>query len=181
MQCSTSAKHWKQKVQHLAKSKHQFQIFENLVLLWNMSGLKKNAERAWDSNLEHLLFSWLPEGYDMNGRFQMQGGKNWFYRKRWMQTGSSWTLIGWKSGTEWRERGNGLRGRTDGCTCTHVKYHWNLPGGNNSCYPASSHPLLTCTPPPPRVCVFRQKALPLRLKAVYRESTQHGVQPCLSA
>ncbi len=36
--------------------------------------------------------------YDMNGRFQTQGGKNWLCRKRWMQTGSSGTLIGWKSG-----------------------------------------------------------------------------------
>ncbi len=35
--------------------------------------------------------------------------------------------------------------------------------GENSCLPAPSHPLHTA---PPRVCVFRQKALPLRLKAV---------------
>jgi hypothetical protein len=34
----------------------------------------------------------------MNGIFQMQGGKNRFYRNRSMQTGSSGTLIGWKSG-----------------------------------------------------------------------------------
>ncbi len=31
--------------------------------------------------------------YDMNGRFQMQGGKNWI-----LQTGFSGTLIGWKAG-----------------------------------------------------------------------------------
>jgi hypothetical protein len=30
--------------------------------------------------------------------FQIQGGKIGFYRKRLMQTGSSGTLIGWKSG-----------------------------------------------------------------------------------
>ncbi len=36
--------------------------------------------------------------YDMNGIFQMQGGKNRIYRNRSMQTGSSGTLIGWKSG-----------------------------------------------------------------------------------
>jgi hypothetical protein len=35
--------------------------------------------------------------YGMNGIFQMQGGKNRFYRNRSMQTGSSGTLIGWKS------------------------------------------------------------------------------------
>ncbi len=34
----------------------------------------------------------------MNGRFQMQGGKTGFCRNRSMQTGSSETLIGWKSG-----------------------------------------------------------------------------------
>jgi hypothetical protein len=34
----------------------------------------------------------------MNGRFQMQGGKTGFCRNRSMQTGSSGTLIGWKSG-----------------------------------------------------------------------------------
>jgi hypothetical protein len=34
----------------------------------------------------------------MNGRFQMQGVKTGFWRKRQMQTGSSGTLIGWKSG-----------------------------------------------------------------------------------
>jgi hypothetical protein len=34
----------------------------------------------------------------MNGRFQMQGGKTGFCRKISMQTGSSETLIGWKSG-----------------------------------------------------------------------------------
>jgi hypothetical protein len=33
----------------------------------------------------------------MNGRFQMQGGKTGLCRKRSMQTGYSWTLIGWKS------------------------------------------------------------------------------------
>jgi hypothetical protein len=49
----------------------------------------------------------------MNKRSQMQGGKNWILPKeRKMQTGSSETLIGWKSGktnyptflygTEWR-------------------------------------------------------------------------------
>jgi hypothetical protein len=40
------------------------------------------------------------EAVDMNGRFQMQGGKNWILPKysRSMQTGSSGTLIGWKSG-----------------------------------------------------------------------------------
>jgi hypothetical protein len=31
----------------------------------------------------------------MNGKFQMQGGKNWFCRNRSMPTGSSATLIGW--------------------------------------------------------------------------------------
>jgi hypothetical protein len=36
--------------------------------------------------------------YDMNGSFQMQGGKTGFCRNRSMQTGSSWTLIGWISG-----------------------------------------------------------------------------------
>jgi hypothetical protein len=34
----------------------------------------------------------------MNGRFQMQGGKNWILPKEINQTGSSRTLIGWKSG-----------------------------------------------------------------------------------
>ncbi len=37
----------------------------------------------------------------MNGRFQMQGGKNWILPKETnakLQTGSSETLIGWKSG-----------------------------------------------------------------------------------
>ncbi len=34
----------------------------------------------------------------MNGRFQMQGRKTGFCRKRSMQTGSSGTLNGWKSG-----------------------------------------------------------------------------------
>jgi hypothetical protein len=36
----------------------------------------------------------------MNERSQMQGGKNWigFCQKIKMQTGSSETLIGWKSG-----------------------------------------------------------------------------------
>jgi hypothetical protein len=34
----------------------------------------------------------------MNGRFQMQGGKTGFCRKRSMQTGSCETLIGHKSG-----------------------------------------------------------------------------------
>jgi hypothetical protein len=37
--------------------------------------------------------------YDSNERSQMQGGKNWILPKeRKMQTGSSETLIGWKSG-----------------------------------------------------------------------------------
>ncbi len=40
----------------------------------------------------------LPRRYDMNGRSQMPGGKTGFCRKRWMQTGSSETLIGWKCG-----------------------------------------------------------------------------------
>jgi hypothetical protein len=34
----------------------------------------------------------------MNGRFQMQEVKTGFCRNRSMQTGSSGTLIGWKSG-----------------------------------------------------------------------------------
>jgi hypothetical protein len=34
----------------------------------------------------------------MNGIFQMQGGKNWIFRNRSMQTSSSGTLIGWISG-----------------------------------------------------------------------------------
>jgi hypothetical protein len=34
--------------------------------------------------------------YDMNGRFQLQGDKNWILPL--MQTGSSGTFIGWKSG-----------------------------------------------------------------------------------
>jgi hypothetical protein len=38
------------------------------------------------------------EAVAMNGRFQMQGGKTGFSRNRSMQTGSSGTLIGWKSG-----------------------------------------------------------------------------------
>ncbi len=54
----------------------------------------------------------------MNGRSQMQGGKIGFCEKRLMQTGSSETLTGWKSGettfvplrTEWRESGYGLCG-----------------------------------------------------------------------
>jgi hypothetical protein len=53
----------------------------------------------------------------MNWRSQMQGGKNWILPKEIkVQTGSSETLIGWKSGkpvmslngTEWRDRGYGL-------------------------------------------------------------------------
>ncbi len=36
--------------------------------------------------------------YDTNGIFQMQGGKNRIYWNKYMQTGSSGTLIGWKSG-----------------------------------------------------------------------------------
>ncbi len=47
----------------------------------------------------------------------MQGGKNWIVPKEINATGSSETLIGWKFGkttmslygTEWRERGYGLR------------------------------------------------------------------------
>jgi hypothetical protein len=36
--------------------------------------------------------------YDMNGRFQMQRGKNWIIPKEMNANGSSGTLIGWKSG-----------------------------------------------------------------------------------
>ncbi len=36
--------------------------------------------------------------YDMNGRFKYREVKTGFFRKTWMQTGSSGTLIGWKSG-----------------------------------------------------------------------------------
>ncbi len=38
------------------------------------------------------------EAVDMNGRFQMQGGKNWFLPKEMNANSSSGTLIGWKSG-----------------------------------------------------------------------------------
>ncbi len=37
-----------------------------------------------------------PEAVDMNGRFQMQGGKNWFLPKE--MNANRATLIGWKSG-----------------------------------------------------------------------------------
>ncbi len=58
-----------------------------------------------------------PRRYDMNRCSQMQGDKNWVLPKEINAPGSSWTLIGWKSGkttvflygTEWRERGFGLR------------------------------------------------------------------------
>ncbi len=43
-------------------------------------------------------FGPLAMRYVMNGRFQMQGGKNRIFPKRLMQTGSSGSLIGWKSG-----------------------------------------------------------------------------------
>ncbi len=57
----------------------------------------------WESQKNRFTFTSLVltalRRYGMNGRFEMQGGKNWiFFRKRWTQTGSSGTLIGWKSG-----------------------------------------------------------------------------------
>ncbi len=45
--------------------------------------------------------SFLQRRYDMNGRSQIQEGKNWILPQEIygeMQTGSSETLIGWKSG-----------------------------------------------------------------------------------
>ncbi len=40
----------------------------------------------------------VPRRYDMNGGSQKLGGKAGFCRNRQMQTGSSETHIGWKSG-----------------------------------------------------------------------------------
>ncbi len=62
-----------------------------------------------------LMFS--RGGTTWTGDFKCWEVKTGFCRKRWMQTGFSGTLIGWKSGqttyslygTEWRERGYGLR------------------------------------------------------------------------
>jgi hypothetical protein len=51
-----------------------------------------------------ILFSvhrFPPRRYDVTGKSQMQGGKTGFCRQRKMQTGSSDTLIGWKSGPLW--------------------------------------------------------------------------------
>ncbi len=51
----------------------------------------------WGLALRYKLahsFARVHRRYDMNGRFQMQGGKTVFCRKRWMQSGSSGTLIG---------------------------------------------------------------------------------------
>jgi hypothetical protein len=53
----------------------------------------------------------------MNGRFQMQGGKNWILPNRSKQTGSTLTLLAGNLAkpllslyrTKWRERGYGLR------------------------------------------------------------------------
>jgi len=36
--------------------------------------------------------------YDMNGRFQIQGGKNWILPKEINANRFFWELIGWKSG-----------------------------------------------------------------------------------
>jgi hypothetical protein len=78
-------------------------------------------KRCTDSLPPHHTHPQTPSNlrlYDMNGIFQMQGGKNRNLPKycRSMQTGSSGTLIGWNPvkpllslyGTEWRERGYGL-------------------------------------------------------------------------
>ncbi len=56
-------------------------------------------------------------GTTWTGYFKCRKVKTGFFRKRWLRTGSSGTLIGWKSGqtllslhgTEWRDRGYGLR------------------------------------------------------------------------
>ncbi len=68
-------------------------------------------------------------GTTWTGDLKMQGGKTGFCRKRWMQTGSSETLIGWKCGkttfvplyrTEWRERTMGPNGGSMAMDSVHV-------------------------------------------------------------
>jgi hypothetical protein len=61
-------------------------------------------------------------GYNMNGRFQMQGGKNWIFPKEmnanrffwdshWLEIWSNHFCPSMGYRTEWRERGYGLSGR----------------------------------------------------------------------
>ena len=71
----------------------------HIELLMFKSHINKTVGLFWLS-IPRITFiaGTLPRRYDMNGIFQMQGGKNWICRNRSMQTGFSGTLIGWKSG-----------------------------------------------------------------------------------
>ncbi len=51
-----------------------------------------------DYTNEKKLIAQVLRRYDMNGRFQMQGGKNWILPKEINANRISGTLIGWKSG-----------------------------------------------------------------------------------
>jgi hypothetical protein len=58
---------------------------------------------SWETCIHEHNFSVFKiplstEAVDMNGRFQMQGGKNWFLPKEMNANRSFGNLIGWKSG-----------------------------------------------------------------------------------
>jgi hypothetical protein len=65
---------------------------------------------------QFIIMPDYPEVVDMNGRFQMQGGKNWFLPKEMNANRFFWdSLAGYLVkpvlslyGIEWRERGYGL-------------------------------------------------------------------------
>ncbi len=62
---------------------------------------KERAKRAsWSTELEELRLKMARQlrRWTWTGDFKCREVKTGFFRKRWMQTGSSWTLIGWKSG-----------------------------------------------------------------------------------
>jgi hypothetical protein len=78
----------------------------------------------------------------MNGRFQIQGGKNWILPKETNETGSSGTLIGWKSGqttfvTLWDQM-DGSWLWTQVNSDHHVGDSVGGPGGVPSCRESSS-------------------------------------------
>jgi len=89
-----------------------FAIAERAKELWIcICGLKEISARPPTVYCSVCILRW----YDMNGRSQMQGGKNWILLKEinanrffW---DSHWLEI-WKNhyGTEWREHGFGLCG-----------------------------------------------------------------------